>query len=207
MAATGTRRTATRVAQVWVSMKADDPEAISALAVARTRLAAGRELVALSRMRLIELRGSLPTRPRLERLLHGSIQFYNPHKERCLVRTTLRDASPASASQHVVVVTERGGERRLAAERWWLHETGSNIEVREGVAWLLEFAAGALAPLDDLITVRDRRHGLLCNPHSQDARTASGRLPLPWISPPLTQDDGTRSAGPHRNEPEIEGMA
>lgn len=207
MTARGPRRAAIRVAQAWVQLEAQDAEAVSALFVARSRLAAGRELVGLSRLRLIELRGPLPTRPRLERLLHSSIQFYNPHKERCTVRTTVRDAGVASAGQHVVVVTERGGERRPAAERWWLHETGSSIEVREGVAWLLEFAAGAVAALDDLIMVRDRRHGLLCNPRSQDARTATGRLPLPWISPPLRRDGDTAGASPPRNEPEDGGMA
>ncbi len=195
MAASDTRRTAMRVAQAWVSLTSDDPEAVSALAVARSRLAAGHELVGLRRLRLIELRGTLPNRPRLERLLHGSIQFYNPHKERCVVRTAARDAGPAVAGQHVVVVTERDGERRPAAERWWLHETGSRIEVREGVAWLVEFAPGATPALDDLITVRDRHHGLLCNPRSQEARIASGRIPLPWISPPPEPRDDSEVAG------------
>ena len=185
MTATSIRRTPMRVAQAWISLHAEDPEAVSALAVARARLAAGHEIIALNRLRLIELRGPLPSRPRLERLLHGSIQFYNPHKERCEARTTTGEAGPALAGRHGVVVTERGGDRRPAAERWWLHETGACIEVREGTAWRIEIVSGSKFVLDDLITVRDRRHGLLCHPRSQEARVASGRIPLPWISPPL----------------------
>ena len=34
---------------------------------------------------------------------------------------------------------------------------------------------------DDLTLVRGRRHGLLCNPHSQECRMAGERVPLPWI--------------------------
>ncbi len=192
-----------RVAQAWISLHAEDPEAVSALAVARSRLAVGDEIVALTRLRLIELRGPLPTRPRLERLLHGSIQFYNPHKERCEVRTNAREAGPAKPGQHVVVVTERDGERRPAAERWWLHETGSRIEVREGVAWRIEIAPGSKFVLDDLVTVRDRRHGLLCHPRSQEARVASGRIPLPWISPPLADGVEGSVVSPPRN-PSVE---
>ena len=191
MAMTGSGRSATRVAQAWIALLSDDPEAVSALAVARSRLAAGDEIAGLSRMRLIELRGPLPTRPRLERLLHGSIQFYNPHKERCAIRTATRETGPAMAGRHVVVVTEKDGERRPAAERWWFRETGSCIEVREGTAWLIEIAPGSTFVLDDLITVRDRRHGLLCHPRSQEACVASGRIPLPWISPPPAEGDGT----------------
>ena len=190
MATTGSGRSAIRVAQAWIALQSEDPEAVSALAVARSRLAAGDEIAGLSRLRLIELRGPLPTRPRLERLLHGSIQFYNPHKERCSVRTTARETGPAMTGRHVVVVTERGGERRPAAERWWQNETGSRIEVREGTAWVIELAPDLGFVLDDLVTVRDRRHGLLCHPRSQEARVASGRIPLPWISPPPAEIDG-----------------
>ena len=175
-------RGAPRCAQAWIELLAGDPEAISALAVARSRLEAGHEITWLKRLRLFELRGSLPTRPRLERLLHASIQFYNPHKERCLVRTAPHEAAPIPAGRPVVVVTERGGERRPAAERWWRHRTGSDIEVREGVAWVLEFAPGADPALArELAMVRDRRHGLLCNPHSQDATIVLGKVPLPCL--------------------------
>jgi len=31
------------------------------------------------------------------------------------------------------------------------------------------------------VVVRDRRHGLLCNPHAQDHRIAAGTIPLPWF--------------------------
>ena len=73
---------------------------------------------------------------------------------------------------------------KRAAERWWRHETGKDIEVREGVAWVMAFEgletdpAGAAA---DLAVVRDRRHGLLCNPHAQEHRVAAGTIPLPWM--------------------------
>jgi hypothetical protein len=83
----------------------------------------------------------------------------------------------------VVLVTERGGERRPAAERWWRHVTGRTIEVREGTAWAFTFE-GEEHPAErvqELTRLDDRRHGLLCNPHAQEARLASGGIPLPWI--------------------------
>jgi len=172
-------RPATRVAQAWIELLADDPEAVSALSVARTRLAVGGELTGLKRLRIMELQGQLPSRPRLERLLHRSTQFYNPHKERCQVRTTARDKAPVPAGRVLLIVSEKDGERRPAAERWWRHETDRGIEVREGVAWVVELRQGADPGLARaLLEVRDRRHGLLCNPHSQRARIVAGKVPL-----------------------------
>ena len=178
-----TARAAARFAQAWIEPVAEDPEAVSALAVARGRLGAGRGLLGLRRMRVFELSGALPGRAALEGLLHRSIQFYNPAKERCTLRLAPGEALPIPAGEIGVLVVERGGERRPAAERWWRHETGTTVEIREGVAWALELAPGARAEAaDDLAILRGREHGLLCNPHWQDARVASGVVPLPWIA-------------------------
>jgi hypothetical protein len=171
------------VAQAWIEAVADDPEATSALAVARERLAAGRSLVGLRRFRLFELTGPLPARDALEELFHRSTQFYNPHKERCAVRIG-KDAAPLGrADERLILVVDRDGARRAAAERWWRHETGREVEVREAVVWALEFASGAPADAlaDELAILRDRRHGLFCNPHAQRARTSGPQAPLPWI--------------------------
>ena len=179
-----TKRAVVATVQAWIEPVSDDPEAVSALAVARTHLAAGRALRSLRRLRLFELTGALPARAGLEGMLHRSIQFYNPHKERCSVRVVAADPAPLAPGEQVVLVVERGEERRGAAERWWRHETGKEIEVREGVAWVMAFEgletdpAGAAA---DLAVVRDRRHGLLCNPHAQEHRVAAGTIPLPWM--------------------------
>jgi len=173
------------VAQAWIEPVNDDPEAVSALAVARAHLSGGRTLRSLRRLRLIELSGALPARAGLEGLLHRSIQFYNPNKERCVVRMAAAEAAPLDEREQVVLVFERGEERRGGAERWWRHETGRDIEVREGVAWVVGFEpletdpAGAVA---ELAVLRDRRHGLLCNPHAQEHRIAAGKVPLPWMS-------------------------
>jgi len=177
------KRSAPRTAQAWIELKADDPEAMSALAVARGRLAAGAALEGLRRMRLFELRGALPARGALEDLLHRSTQFYNPAKEHCSVRLEPRDPCPLGADEVAVLVFERGGERRTPAERWWQHETGQGAEVREGVAWALRLGPRAKAEeaARDLALLRDRGHGLLCNPHWQEARIAVGEVPLPWI--------------------------
>jgi hypothetical protein len=178
-----TARTTARVAQAWIESVADDPEAVSALAVARERLGAGRGLLELRRMRVFELSGALPNRAALEGLLHRSIQFYNPAKERCTLRLTPGEAPPIPAGEIGVLVVERGGERRAAAERWWRHETGTAAEIREGVAWALRLAPGARAEaVADLAILRGREHGLLCNPHWQDARVATGKVPLPWLA-------------------------
>ena len=180
------RRTApATVAQAWIELVSADPEAVSALAVARAHLPAGKPLASLRRLRLFELSGPLPLRAGLEKLLLGSIQFYNPHKERCAVRANASDPPPVAPGEHVVLVYERGEERRGGAERWWRHETGRMIEVREGVAWVLGFAPGTAdvqASVEELTVLRDRRHGLLCNPHAQEYRIASGEVPLPWMS-------------------------
>ena len=171
------------VSQAWVEPLADDPEALSALQVARERLAAARSLRGLRRLRVLELSGPLPGRSALEKLLHGSIQFYHPHKERCTVRSKGSDPAPVGAGRPVVLVKSRGGERRPAAERWWLSQTGEAIEVRQGVAWELEFEPGAeaLECARELAVLRDLRHGLLCNPYAQEARIAVDPIPLPWL--------------------------
>ena len=171
--------------QAWVELLAEDPEALSALAVARLHLPAAARLEAIRRLRVFELAGPLPARVTQEELLHRSTQFYNPHKERCTVRTRRAEPAPLAAGEHVVLVSERGGDRCYAAERWWRHETGYAVEVREGIAWALRFEPGAPAAgcVAELATLRDRRHGLLCNPHAQEARIAAGEIPLPWMTP------------------------
>lgn len=170
--------------QAWVVLLADDPEALSALAVARERLAAARHLTGMRRMRVFELAGPLPEVRDQEDLLHRSTQFYNPHKERCTVRSRAADPAPVEPTERVVLISERGGERRRAAERWWLHETGRSIEVREAVAWALAFEppADEAAAVRELVMLKDRRHGLLCNPYSQEARIAVDSIPFPWLT-------------------------
>lgn len=180
-----TKRPVARTAQAWIEILSGDPEAQSALAVARAHLPAGRALRSLRRVRLFELTGALPERAAVEDLLHRSIQFYNPRKERCVVRASRADPAPLMAGERVVLVFDRDGGRRGAAERWWTHETGHDIEVREGVAWVLAFEPGASAETatEELALLRGRRHGLLCNPHAQECRIGSGAVPLRWIGP------------------------
>jgi hypothetical protein len=186
-----------KVAQAWIELATGDPEALSALAVARSHLEAGRDLESLRRVRLFELAGSLPGRAEVDELLHRSIQFYNPRKERCTLRANEKDPAPVGPHERVVLVFDRGGERRPAAERWWRHETGGTIEVREGVAWVLGFAPGTRtdATVEDLALVRGRRHGLLCNPHAQECRIVGERIPLPWIDAERSRRD---AAAPSR---------
>ena len=178
-----TKHDAERVAQAWVELRSDDPEAVSAFGIARARLAVGRTLVSLRRLRLFELSGALPERDELEGLLHRSIQFYNPHKERCRVRLTSGDAPPAGADETLVLVTQRGDEERAAAERWWMQQTHTAVEVREGVVWALRFAEGTDpgSAARELALLTDRHRGLLCNPHAQTMEVADGPVPLPWI--------------------------
>jgi len=178
------RRVTTKVAQAWIELRAQDPEAVSALAVARAYLPAGTGLRSLRRARLVELSGTLPAPAEIEALLHRSIQFYNPHKEACVVRMAAEDEVPLAAGERAVLVFDRGEERRAGAERWWRQETGKTVEVREGVVWMLGFDASVRDPeaaLEDLTVVRDRRHGLLCNPHAQEHRRAAAEIPLPWM--------------------------
>jgi len=180
------------VAQAWIELRTEDPDAFSAHAVARSRLAAGRRLEETRRMRLVEVAGSRKSAAEIEQLLHASTQFYNPHKERCRLRTALGDPTLAAPEACLALVWERGGERRPAAERWWRHETGEMVTVREGVVWALRFAAGADAAdaTRELALARDARHGLLCNPHAQELRLATATPPLEWIG------TSARAAGP-----------
>jgi hypothetical protein len=178
------RGTRPRTVQAWIELLAEDPEAQSAESVAHARLGAGAGLVALRRVRLIELKGPLPARREVEGLLHRSIQFYNPHKERCHVRATTRDPVPVRPGEVAVLVWERDDERRPAAERWWEHQTGARIEVREGTVWLAMFASGGdPGGRARRLAITDRRDsGLLCNPNSQEWRLAVERVPLEWFA-------------------------
>jgi hypothetical protein len=172
-------------AQAWIELGSDDPEAMSALAVARERLAAARRLAGVRRLRLFELHGPLPATAVIEDLVHRSTWFYNPHKEHCRVRTGGRPPLEAAADEQAVLVVERGGARRPAAERWWRHETGAAIEVVEATAWLLRFEPGedAAAAARALAVLEGRARGLLCNPNAQDhAIAAASEIPLPWIA-------------------------
>ncbi|HEY3215859.1 MAG TPA: hypothetical protein VGK93_05155 [Candidatus Eisenbacteria bacterium] len=195
------RKRAAQSAQAWVELRSDDPEAVSALAVAQAHLPAGRALHGLRRIRLLELLGPLPPRADLEGLLHRSTQFYNPHKERCTVRVTSSDPAPVRAGERLVLVFERGGERRAAAERWWLHETGVPVEVREGVVWAASLPETE-GVLEDLALVQGRRHGLLCNPHSQECRFAGGEIPLAWMTTSAAPEEGRNRDGRRGPQPE-----
>lgn len=173
--------------QAFIELQAEDPEATSALEVARERLAAGAHLRSLRRVRVFELTGTLPGRDEIEALLHRSTRFYNPTKERCTLRTSAREPAPFRPGEALVLVVDRGLERRPAAERWWRHETGQKVEVREGLAWALAFEPGVEAAREaaSLAAVEDRATGLLCNPHFQDWRPGEGASPpWPWVAEP-----------------------
>lgn len=171
------------VIQAWIELRAGDPEAVSAFTVARSGQRCGASPVQLRRARLVELEGTARSRAEVEALLHASTLVYNPHKERCVVRASPTDPLPGPSDAEYVVVWERDGERRAAVERWWRHETGETIEVREATVWMLRFAAGvdAVAAASELAHLRDGRHGLLCNPWSQSMRAGPSPAELPWI--------------------------
>lgn len=181
--------------QTYVELRAEDPEATSALGVARERLAAGKRLRALRRVRVFEITGELPDRARVEDLLHRSTRFYNPAKERATVRVSAADSAPFETDEELVLVVDRGLERRAAAERWWRHETGSKVEVREGTVWALRFDPGEdpSRAAASLAVVTNRAHGLLSNPHFQDWRSGGGGSPpWPWLARPRrTRKEGT----------------
>ncbi len=183
-------------AQAFVELASHDPEATSAFAVARERLEAGRALASLRRFRVFEIAGALLERDVIAQRLYGSTQFYNPAKERCTLRVSESDATPAPEADALVLVTERGGDRREGAERWWRHEARQRIEVREGVVWALAFAPGAdaAALAEELAVTRDRAHGLFANPHFQDHRVVvGGAPPLDWLTRRVPR--GTRRGG------------
>ena len=173
------------IVQAFIELRAEDPEALSAFSVARTRLRAGKGLVSLRRVRVFEITGVLPAKAEVEALLHRSTRFYNPAKERCTVRSDAGDRAPFRDDETLVLVTDRGLDRRLAAERWWRHETGARVQVREGTVWALTFEPGidAAKQAKSLAPLKDRGHGLLSNPHFQDWRPGQGALPpFPWLT-------------------------
>lgn len=172
----------TTIVQSWIVPVSEDPEAVSALAVARRFLGAA-ELRTLRRARLIEIEGVLPDAAVLAERLHDSTRFYNPNKERCHLRVTAADPAPLGPGERAVLVFDRGGERREGSERWWKRTVGGRIQVREGTAWIAEASdpAATASWLGALVDVRDARHGLLCNRHAQEARPAGDKVPLDWF--------------------------
>ena len=189
----GTEKT---TVQAFIELRSEDAEAESARSVTRARLEAGRGLVTLRRVRMFELTGVLPGSAELADLLHRSTRFYNPAKERCTVRDSAGDPAPFRDHEQLVRVVDRGLDRRAAAERWWKHETGSRVEVREALVWALGFEPGvdAAAMTRSLAVLEDRAHGILSNPHFQDASEAQGALPpWPWIKARPRARKGGRS--------------
>lgn len=172
-----------RIAQAWIEPIADDPEAVSAFGVARRSLGAT-GLRSLRRARLIEIEGALPEEADLAATLHTSTRFYNPNKERCLLRTQEADPAPVATGERAVLIFDRGGERREGAERWWKRVTGGAVRVREGAAWIAAAAdpSRSEAELDALVEVRDARHGLLCNSNAQEYRKGGEVIPLGWFA-------------------------
>lgn len=172
------------VAQAWIFAVADDPEAVSAAMVARRSLAAGARLRGLRRARLIEIEGRLPAAAELAERLHQSTRFYNPNKERAIVRVSASEAPPLAADESAVLVFDHGDERRAATERWWKRVTGTTIRVREGTVWIVTAVPGQPSErlLEELLEVKDARSGLLCNPHAQEWRRAERGAPLPWFT-------------------------
>ena len=173
-----------RTAQAWIESIADDPEAVSAFAVARRTLEAGAALAGLRRMRLIEIEGALPDGESLAARLHDSTRFYNPNKERCHLRVTEADPPPLVAGEAAALVFDRDGEERVASERWWKRVGGTAAKVREGTAWIVSAGPGHSARdvLAQLLEVRDARHGLLCNPNAQEFRGPVTEVPLRWFA-------------------------
>jgi hypothetical protein len=191
-----TPRNTSRIAQAWIELRSDDPEAVSALEIARRRVAGGRRLRSLRRIRLFELTGSLPSQAKLADLLHRSTQFYNPHKELCTVRMRGGALPATDATTWVALVTERDGGRRAAAERWWRHETvRTSRSARPSPGFKRSMVRWTKAAAEELTVLRDRRHGLLCNPHAQQWSLSGADVPLPWIRVE-PRGDGTR--GPAR---------
>src|SRR5205814_8530288 len=105
----------------------------------------------------------------------------NPAKESAALRTSAAGSAPFAADERLVLVLDRGLERRAAAERWWRHETGARVEVREGTVWALAFEPGADAERCSaaLAAATDRAHGLFSNLQFQDWRAGAGAAP-PW---------------------------
>ncbi len=182
------------LAQAWITLRSEDPEAESARSVARRELEAGRALVSLRRWRLFEVAGSRLPADALAGRLHDSTRFYNPAKERCVVRASADEPVPLGPNERALLVVERGGARRPAAERAWRHATGERVVVGEATVWVLGFEPGADATTlaRDLAVARDRRHGLFCNPHFQDWALADGPVPMPWIDAPHDAGTGPR---------------
>ena len=104
------------------------------------------------------------------------------------MRANAAAPAPFRAEESLVLVLDRGLERRPAAERWWRHETGGKVAVREGTAWALTFEPGedSARSAASLAAVTDRRHGLFSNPHFQDWRAGTGASPpWPWLTKKL----------------------
>ena len=154
-----------------VELRAEDPEASSALVVARERLDGGARAAraaALPRVRAARRAAGDATSSRSGCTARRSSTI--PAKERCVVRAGgRRSPSPvAGRARRSCWSSSAAASAGAAAERWWRHETGARVEVREGVVVGAAVRAGRGRARRSARSWRWRataRHGLFCNPH------------------------------------------
>ncbi len=171
-------------AAVRIWLKAADPAAITAREALQRALGYGRVVREVARSEVVAFRweGNAEARAQLERLARETGLLLNPNKHRMEIAVEDETLHPRGNAWTVVSTPGEGAELARTLERHRLL-AGEVPATRRGVLWELDLAAEGeeLRRLAGEIAVaRERKRGLLSNPHLEDAAV--------FVAPPRAAD-------------------
>jgi len=154
-------------------LKVGDPTALTARETLQRALAYGRTVEEVSRSELWCFRWDDEPAPRdvLERLARDTNLILNPNKHRMEIAVEEEALHPRGNAWVMVSVPGAGAELGGTLGRHRLVE-GAPPATRRAVLWELTLGAAgdeAAALAAEIATARERKRGLLANPHVEDA--------------------------------------
>jgi phosphoribosylformylglycinamidine (FGAM) synthase PurS component len=159
------------VVRVW--LKVVDPTALTARETLQRPLGYGRSVTDVARSEVWGFRFRSEAAPRsvLERLVAATTLLANPNKHRVEIRVGEESLSPRGNAWVLVHTPGAGGDLARAAARHRLLSGETPVSAR-GILWELDLAAAPAErpPLAlEMAVARERRRGLLANPHVEAA--------------------------------------
>ena len=160
----------TAALRLW--LKVADPTALTARETLQRALGYGRLLRNVGRSEIWAFRWeeAVEARTILSRLARETNLFANPNKHHLEIAEGREALSPPG---NAWVLTWREGEGRRREETLRRHRLlGSAPEIRRGVLWELDVdlpEPERLATVEEIAVTRERKRGLLANPHMERA--------------------------------------